>query len=141
MMNLWFKVGSIWILCLLSGFLHGTGASGAHPDKQKEIERLAKAYRTARTDFERRAVCLEAIDVGAIARGRPVADVDAIFGTNYSRKLPPVGGELEHGVVDFHPQLRSPRDDVQVAFIGWYFGFKFDSNGTVQDYCLSNLHK
>jgi len=51
--------------------MNGTCARGQQPDK--EIDRLAKAYHAARTEFERRAVCLEAIDTGVIAVGRPLA--------------------------------------------------------------------
>lgn len=137
MMNSRFRVGSVWILCLVLGFLYGTSVRAAQPDK--EIDRLAKAYRAARTEFERRAVCLDAIDTGVIARDRSVAVVDAIFGTTYARKLPR-GRELETGVVDFHP-LPPPSDAFAAAHIGWYFAFKFDSTGRLQDYSLSNLHK
>src|ERR1700740_3070851 len=94
MMNSRFKLTYLWIPCLLLILLHGTGVTGAQPDKQ--IDRLAAAYRTARTEFERRAVFHEAIDAGVVARGRSVVVVDAVFGTTYARKLPR-GSELETG--------------------------------------------
>lgn len=141
-MNLWFRVGHLWILCLAFGFLNGTCVSGSQKNKDGEIERLAKAYRAAPTEFERRAVCLDAIDAGVIGRGSRVAVVDTIFGTHYARELPS-GSELEAGVVDFHPVPSPTSEKVAVAHghIGWYLAFKFDSNGTLQDYYLSNLHK
>ena len=138
MKNGQFKFRYVWVLCVVLGVVYGGNANGAQTDK--EVDRLARAYRSARTEFDRRAVCLDAIDAGVVARGRPVAVVDAIFGTKYARELPP-GSELESGVVDFRPQLKSPRDNVQVAFVGWYLAFQFDSNGRLQDYYLSNLHK
>src|SRR5579864_5793305 len=98
MMNPRLKVCYVWTLCLVLSFLAGTCASGTQKNKEEEIDRLAKAYRAARTEFERRAVCLEAIDAGVIGRGRRVAVVDAIFGTNYAKDLPS-GSELEAGVV------------------------------------------
>jgi len=127
------------ILCVVLSLVYGKSVSGAQPDK--EIDRLAKAYRAARTEFERRAVCLDAIDTGVVARGRSVAVVDAIFGTTWARKLPPAGGELEWGVVEFHPLPPPPSDAMSAAHIGWYFAFEFDSAGTVQNYRLSNVHK
>jgi hypothetical protein len=139
MMNPRFRLGHVWILCLVLSLLYGTSARGAQPDK--EIDGLARAYRAARTEFERRAVCLDAIDAGVLARGRSVAVVDAVFGTTYARKLPPEGGGLETGVVDFHPPPPSPSDAVQVAYIGWYLAFEFDSDGRLQNYYLSNVHK
>jgi hypothetical protein len=121
-------------------FLNGTSARGTQPN-DKEIDQLAKAYRAAHTEFERRAVCIEAIDARVIAVGRPVAVVDAIFGTTYAKKLPPPR-QRETGVVDFYqPQPSSPRNDVQVPFVGWYFGFSFGSGGHLEDYSLSNVHK
>jgi hypothetical protein len=138
MMNPRFRLGHVWILCLVLSFLCGTSVRGAQPDK--EIDRLASAYRAARTEFERRAICLDAIDAGVVARGHSVAVVDAIFGTTYVKKLPR-GSELETGVVDFHPLPPPPSDAFAAAHIGWYFGFKFDSTGRLQNYYLSNLHK
>jgi hypothetical protein len=109
-------------------------------DAAKEIDRLAKTYRAAPTEVKRRAVCLDAIDGGVIARGRSVAVVDAIFGTTYTRKLPR-RSQLETGVVDFHSRLLSGRDTVASGYIGWYLAFEFDSTGRLQNYSLSNLHK
>ena|ERR1700675_2698994 len=138
MMTPRFRVGHVWILCLVLGFMHSTSMSGAQPDK--EINRLAKAYRAARTEFERRAVCLDAIDTGVVARDRSVAVVDAVFGTTYAGKLPR-GSELETGVVHFHPPLLSGSDRVASGYTGWYLAFEFDSTGRLQNYYLSNLHK
>jgi hypothetical protein len=139
MMNPRSKPGHVWILCLVLSFLHGTSVRGQQPDK--EIDRLAKAYRAASTEFERRAVCLEAIDAGVIAVGRSLAVVDAIFGTSYAKKRRPPRHELETGVVDFHPLPPPTRNDVQAAHVGWYFGFSFDSAGQLADYSLSNVQK
>ncbi len=138
MTTLQFESGHVWIVCLALSFLCGTSVRAAEPDK--EIDRLANAYRAAHTEFERRAVCLDAVDSGVIARGRPVVAVDAIFGTTYANKLPH-GSVLEAGVVDFHPPLLSGSDTRASAYIGWYFAFKFDSSGRLQDYYMSNLHK
>ena len=138
MTTLRFRLGHLWILCLVLSFLYGTSVTGAQPDK--EVDRLAKAYRAARTEVERRALCIDAIDAGVVARDRSVAVVDAVFGTTYARKLPR-GSKLETGVVDFHPPLPSGSDAVASAHTGWYLAFEFDSTGRLQNYYLSNLHK
>ena len=138
MMNQRFRPGHVWILCVVLSLPYGANVRGAQPDK--EIDRLARSYRAARTEFERRAVCLDAIDAGVVARGRPVAVIDAVFGTTYARKLPPAGG-LETGVVHFHPSLPSGSDAAASAYIGWYLAFEFDSTGRLQNYSLSNVHK
>jgi hypothetical protein len=138
-MNPRFRLGHVWILCLALSLLYGTSVRGSQPDKQ--IDRLARAYRAARTEFERRAVCLDAIDAGVVARGRSVAVVDAVFGTTWARKLPPAGGELEWGVVEFHPLPPPPSDAMSAVRIGWYLAFEFDSTGKLQNYYLTNVHK
>jgi len=140
MMDPRFKVGHVGMLCLVLIFLNGTSARGTQPH-DKEIERLAKAYRGAQTEFERRAVCIEAIDAGVIAVGRPLGVVDAIFGTSYAKKRRPPLHELETDTVEFYPLPPPLRNDVQAAFVGWYFGFRFDSAGHLADYSLSNVHK
>jgi hypothetical protein len=117
MMNLRFKLGHVLVLCLVLSMALGESIRGAEPDTH--IDRLARAYRAARTDSERRAVCLEAI---------------------YARKLPP-SHELDWGVVHFRPSPPSPSDKVAAAYVGWYLAFQLDSAGTLQNYYLSNVHK
>lgn len=138
MKNPRFRAGHIWMLCLVLGFLYGTSARGAEPDK--EIDRFAKAYQAARTEFERRAVCLDAIDAGVIADDSSVAVIDAIFGTTSARNLPR-GRALADGIVRFHPLPPPPSNKIQAEEVGWYFVFQFDSGGRVRNYYLSNLHK
>ena len=127
----------VGILCVA---LSVCGAISWAAQPEKEIDRLAKAYNAASTELERRAVCLDAIDNGVIARGRSIAVVDAVFGTSFARKLPRAG-ELETGVVDFHPSSPSPNDEVQAAHVGWYLAFEFDSGGKLQNYFLTNAHQ
>lgn len=136
MMNPQFRIGHVWILCLGLSLLYGTSMRGAQPDK--EIDRLASAYRAAPTEFERRAVCLDAMDAGVVARGRSVAVVDAVFGTTYARKLPPTGSRFPAGVVEFHPLQPPPNEAYAAACVGWYLAFEFDSTGRLQNYYLSN---
>lgn len=133
-----FKYGDVWILCLVLGLICGASVRAAQPEK--EIDRLAKAYRAARTENERRSVCLAAIDAGVIAQGRSVAVVDALFGTSYARKLPP-SRKLETGFVAFHPSASSGSEALQTASIGWYFAFEFDSEGKLENYYVSNAHQ
>src|SRR6266566_1613089 len=54
----------------------------------QSIAELKRLYETAPSQHERRTVSLRAIDEGAIKQGRPVAVVDAIFGTHFASELP-----------------------------------------------------
>jgi hypothetical protein len=139
MMKARFKLGHVWLLCIVLSLVC---AESARPEPQDiNINRLARAYREARTDLERRTVCLEAIDAGLVARGHSVAVIDAVFGTTYAKKLPPTGSKVEWGVVEFHPLPSPPSDATSAAHMGWFLAFEFDSSGAVQNYYLSNLHK
>ncbi len=134
-----FRLGHVWLLCVVLSLLC---AESARPEQQGiNIDRLARAYREARTDLDRRTVCLEAIDAGLVARGHSVAVVDAVFGTTYAKRLPPPGSELEWGTVDFHPLPPPPSDAMAAGHIGWYLALEFDSSGAVQNYYLSDVHK
>lgn len=138
MMKARFILGHVSMLCLVLGLLHGQSVRPEQPDMK--IDRLAKAYRAAQSELDRRAVCLDAVDSGVIARGRSVTVVDTIFGTTWAAKLPS-GSELDWGVVEFHPMAPPPTDAMAAAHIGWFLAFQFDSTGEVQNYYLSNVHK
>jgi len=139
-MNRWFRLGPVGMLCLtLSLVVWQSVTRAGQPDNR--IDRLTQAYRAARTELERRAVCLDAIDAGVVARDRSVTVIDTIFGTTWARKLPPAGGELEWGVVEFHPVASPPSDAMSAVRIGWYLAFEFDSAGKLQNYYLTNVHK
>jgi hypothetical protein len=143
MTRLWINSKHIRILCLVCILLMGVGSGRSQTSKDEEVDRFAKAYRTAKTDLERRTLCLEAIDAGVIARGHNVAVVDRIFGTHYAKKLPS-GVEFETGTVDFHPQpVPQETGDRYSAhdFVGWFLAFRFGSDGSLEDYYLTNLHK
>ena len=138
MMKARFRLGHVCLLCIVLSLLC---AESARPEQLNiNIDRLATAYREARTELDRRTVCLEAIDAGLVARGHSVAVVDAVFGTTYAKKLPP-RGKIEWGVVEFHPLPPPPNDAMAAARIGWYLAFEFDSSGGVQNYYLSDVHK
>lgn len=109
---------------------------------------LTRMYQAAQDQFARRAVCLRAIDEGAIRRGVHIRSVDQIFGTDLeaewgARKLD--GKRV--GVVHFVPDVdapRSARSDRKTegrGFFGWFLGVDYDDSGVVQNYDLSNIHK
>jgi hypothetical protein len=132
------RLGLIGLFCIVIGPLLAEGAGLKQQDTN--IGRFAREYREARTELQRRAVCLEAIDAGQIARGNSVAIVDAVFGTTCAKKLP-TGREPEWGVVEFHPLPLLPGDAMSAAHAGWYLAVEFDSSGAVQNYYLSNVHR
>jgi hypothetical protein len=104
------------------------------------VEQLKRRYDIAKTEFERRDVCLQAIDQGVIYRGGPVSAVDAIFGTHFASKLPEAG-ESNYGSVDFIPFVASPDNSTAAGHFGWYLFVEYSTSGKIVNYYLTNLHK
>ncbi len=114
----------------------------AEPPTQPRVQEFAKKYKGAPSEEKRLLLCIDAINQGLVHRGGPVGNIDLIFGTDFARQLPAKGQPDETGVVDFS-NLRPapPSDSIAAASTGWYLAFKFDQQGLIQDYYLSNLHK
>jgi len=109
---------------------------------QPQMQEFANRYKGAPTEEKRLLLCIDAINQGLVHRGGPVGNIDLIFGTGVSRQLPTKGQPDETGVVNFGTPLRAPPSDaIAAARTGWYLAFKFDHQGLIQDYFLSNLHK
>lgn len=109
--------------------------------KQKvTIEELKRLYDSAKTEYERRDVCLRAIDQGTIYRDGPVSALDAIFGTHFASKLPGAG-ESNYGSVDFIPFVPSPDNTKAAARVGWHLSVEYSTTGKIVNYYLTNLHK
>jgi hypothetical protein len=116
--------------------------------QDQSVAELKRLYTAAQDQFTRRAVCLRAIDEGAIRLGVHIRSVDQIFGTNFesewgARKL----NGMRVGVVHFLPDVGAPlpaTSDQKTegrGFFGWFLGVDYDDKGVVQDYDLSNIHK
>jgi len=111
------------------------------PVAQSRVNEYATRYKQTKSEHEKLLLCIEAIDNAVIYRGVPVRDVDTIFGTDYAKRIPAKGEPDTWGVVHFGRELKSPSDNMQATWEGWYMAFEFDWSGNVQDYHLSNLHK
>jgi hypothetical protein len=119
-----------------------TPAANPQEGNQKmSLAELKGLYEAAKSEFERRAVCLRAIDEGAIYRGGPVSSLEAIFATHFAQDLPTARESKRIAVIDFVPFVPSPDNSVAAGHSGWYLAFEYDSKGKIQNYYLSNLRK
>ena len=107
---------------------------------ENAIEELKRLYWAAKTEYERRAVCLQAIDQGTIYRGGPVSSLDAIFGTHFASSLPGAG-ESKYAKVEFVPFVPSRDESFAAGKFGWYLSIEYSTTGKIVNYYLSNLHK
>ena len=112
---------------------------------EPSIAELRRLYEAAQSPNERRAVCLRAIDEGVIQQDRPVSTIDAIFGSHFAADLPTGKERIRREWILFAPQYSPPPGESEVteahAYVGWHMDFDYDSDGTIQNYYLSNLHK
>lgn len=123
--------------------LQNISAPAVKPTEVKQkvsIEELKRSYDAAKTERERRDVCLRAIDEGAIYRGGPVSALDSIFGTRFGANLPRPG-ESNHGAVEFVPFVPSPNNAEAAAHVGWHLSVEYSTTGKIVNYYLTNLHK
>src|SRR5438067_9910043 len=57
-------------------------------NQKVSIAELKRLYEDAKSQYERRVVCLRAIDEGVIYRDAPVSIIDEVFGTRFATDLP-----------------------------------------------------
>ena len=108
------------------------------------------AYNAAKTESARRDIFLRALDEGVIAIGKSVAVIDTIASTQFNNERPDGSEQPKLDSVLFADQImrpKSPRpaDDHRPrpawSYVGSYFAFEYDSNGSILKYYFSNLHK
>jgi hypothetical protein len=138
------------LLCGCSQQKQQTQVPTQSPSKEQAkleppIVELKRLYETATSERDRRAVCLRAIDENAIHRGGSVSTIDEIFGTHFALELAEEKEGVRHAFVLFADQVSlPPRADGRaegVSYRGSYMDLDYDSNGAIQNYYLSNLHK
>ena len=97
-------------------------------------------YAKAKTEKERRNICLEAIDRGVIARGKRLSNVKEIFGEDFSADIGKDAAGFSYGVVNFSKPIKGG-PDTSNFFLGWYMTVYYDKSGYIYKYDLTNLHK
>lgn len=109
-----------------------------------------EAYIAAKTESARRDVFLRALDEGVIAIGKSVAVIDTIASTQFNNERPTVSERSKLDFVLFADQIMRPKSPRQPgdhrprpawSYVGSYFDFEYDSNGSILKYYFSNLHK
>lgn len=153
-------MSALLLCCCVDSQKQGAqNASSPELDRKEQkpkasIPELRQLYETAQSEFKRaalkseyeqRAVCLRAIDEGAIRPGVHISLIDEIFGTNFTSRTPTEKGDIEKAAINFAPQYyQSPRQEGKVEaidYIGWYLAIDYDHDGNLQSYFLSNVHK
>src|SRR5882762_3746951 len=131
--------------CQKPGEIRPISDSKKEAQLEPMVAELRRLYGAAKTERDRRAACLKAIDGRLIDRAGPVSKVDQIFGTHFASELPDKGEAIKHGFILFADQLSlPPRPDGRaegISYSGSYLDIDYDTNGAIQNYYISNLHK
>ena len=109
------------------------------------IVELARLEQAARTEQERRGVCLRAIDEGRVYAGGPVSTLDQIFSTQFASQLP-TEETVAKRVILFAKQPEPPPGESRyrteaIGYVGSYLDVEYDHEGQLRYYYISNLHK
>src|SRR5262249_39284885 len=122
-------------------------SAGSKQEERKQktsVPELRRLYDAAKSEYERRAVCLRAIDERAIHPGGGISTVDAILGTHFSEKLR-ANGSMGWDVVHFDsgaPGVYDERGWVKDSTEpGWYLAIQHNQSGQIIHYFISNLHR
>jgi hypothetical protein len=102
---------------------------------------LKQAYAAARTGDEKRAVWLRAVEEGIIQESRPVSTLDEIFGTHLASDLPTRKERTRWATVECAPSASGPANAQSGAAAGWFMSVYYTSEGTIENYRLTNLRK
>jgi hypothetical protein len=110
------------------------GNGSPRVDGKVSVSELRRLYDTAQSPFDRRAVCLQAIDEGTLITYRPVSPVDEIFRTHFASDLPSKKESIRKAYVEFV-------DSKAAEHSGWFLAIEYDFQGTLLDYYLTNIHR
>jgi hypothetical protein len=147
------QILSALLLCVVGSMSCSSGArSNKTPSSTPEATTSSepylvyqKAYSDAKSEQEKRAVCLRTIDDGLIGVGKNVAVIDKIFSTNFESEMPVATERVKRKSLLFAEQASIPQVpgklNDSVAYVGSYLAVEYDSAGSILNYYLSNIHK
>ena len=113
---------------------------------------LGQRYGNAKTEAERLQIGIQAIDRGIICHRCKIEDLDAVFGTNFSKidKRTMDDKGLLNEVVWFSQTMNEPPASEQQAskeapssasIAGWRLEVQFYESGNIKSYSLTNMDK
>ena len=123
---------------LLISLIASTCLSGEASDVT--VDHFVAKYRKAKTEFQKRDVCIALIDAGVLYDGSPIADVKKVFQQDFLDQGPADHVNDRLTMVDFVPPKHSTDTRVSTFETGWYLSITYrETDGSVVRYCLSNL--
>lgn len=105
------------------------------------LQDFADRYQKAKTDNERLAVCITAMDTHLIYDGMPVAEIDQMFKTSFGENLAAMksGTEKYRWEEIWLTPFVDDGKNIQQRSDRWRFVFQYDADGTVWSYHVTNV--
>ena len=129
-----------YLVCLLIGLVTSICLSVGASDAV--VDRFVIKYKSAKTEIQKRTICIDLIDKGVLYDGSPVADLRRVFQNDFLEAG--MADQTNNGlaIVYFVPPDHTANPMVQVANTGWYLAITYRENdGSVIHYHLSNEGK
>jgi hypothetical protein len=106
----------------------------------EKLDQFAAAYAGAKTEAQKRLVCIEAIDAGVVRGGVSIDVLKRVFGPDFEDfGMDSRSNRL--AMVNFVAPWRSTNALVSDVYRGWYLAVSYMADGAVLTYHLSNLGK
>lgn len=133
------RLASAIVVLFLGGFSSAYCA-------EADVPVLQRRYASATSEAQRVQIAMDAINAKVICRGCNVEVIDKIFSTDFRLKDPNSLGfdDKYTGTIYFDPPKdlndRNSSPERARAYRGWYLGLKYDKNGELVNYYLTNIH-
>ena len=128
------------MLSLFICALIGSKALSADTLTPKMLLKWQSSYKAAEPKIKRDLV-IKAIDDGTIKRGLTLANLKELFGEDLQTYRGESSNSVLQATVFFEPVIPAPNPMMSALRQGWYIDLIFSSDGRLEYYSLSNLHK
>jgi hypothetical protein len=108
----------------------------AGPDLQSFVSK----YRGAKTEKQKRDLCIKLIDSDILYSGSDVGDLRTVFQKDFREMGMDASSNLL-ALVQFVPPIAPSIPGYPAVSTGWYLSITYRTNGSVIHYCLSNESK
>ena len=139
------RITYVLIVCFtLAGTFVFAQIAGKPEESKMNVESASQKYRRIGNNWKaKRALCIELIDTGIVSRGARLTHILKVFG-NDAKVFTGSPSSKCFATVFFEEQQKADPAENEAfarAYHGWYLHISSDTNGKVEDYSLSNLHK
>jgi hypothetical protein len=109
-------------------------------EPQKAVVRFVERYRAAKTETNRRNLCIELMDSDLLYSGSSIDCLKTIFGTDFQEQGM-LDAKTKLAIVHFKRSARFNDPLIPVDWTGWFLSVKYRPDGHIMAYSMSNESK